>query len=68
MADTDNVTFLRVRDKMGDKEQQHQQTATTQVYTWSTGNGHGTVAQKSEDPAAAYASGVVERSLELSLP
>ena len=37
---------------MGDKEQ-HQQTATMQVYTWSTGNGHGTVAQKPEDPAAA---------------
>ena len=51
---------------MGDKEQ-HQQTATTQVYTWSAGNGHGTVAQKPEDPAAAYASGVVERSLKLSL-
>ena len=53
MADTDYVTFLRVRDKMGDKEQHHQHTATMQVYTWSTGNGHGTVAQKPEDPAAA---------------
>ena len=55
---------------MEDKEQ-HQHTATTQVYTWSTGNGHGIVAQKpedpAEDPAAAYASGIAERLLKLSL-